>query len=224
MRIALPLLLLALLFPQLSQAQDVRYVSDKSTVPLRSGPGNEFRIVHRGIPSGTKLTVAKASSDDEWSKITTVRGTSGWIRSQYLMQDRPAAQKLDAAVSRASKATERSTSLTKEVQSLKTERAKLLSQINNSGSELDSVSTELTDLKKISGKSVQLDIDNRRLVQNTETLRSEVEMLQSENQRLQDKVKSEDFLDGALAVLLGVVIALVAPRLIPKRRKNSSWA
>jgi SH3 domain protein len=49
-------------------------------------------------------------------------------------------------------------------------------------------------------------------------------MLKSENQRLLDKIKNEDFLNGAMAVLLGVIIALVAPRLVPKRRKNSGWA
>jgi SH3 domain protein len=48
-------------------------------------------------------------------------------------------------------------------------------------------------------------------------------MLQAENQRLLDKLKSEDFMNGALAVLLGVIIALITPRLVPKRRKNSGW-
>jgi SH3 domain protein len=49
-------------------------------------------------------------------------------------------------------------------------------------------------------------------------------MLEAETIRLQDKLKNEDFMNGALAVLLGVIIALVAPRLVPKRRKTSSWA
>ena len=79
-------------------------------------------------------------------------------------------------------------------------------------------------MKQISGNAIQLDIDNRRLVEESENLRSDVEMLESENQRLQDKLESEDFLNGALAVLLGVIITLVVPRLWPKRRKSSSWA
>ena len=61
-------------------------------------------------------------------------------------------------------------------------------------------------------------------MEETENLRSEVEMLEAENQRLQDKLKSEDFINGALAVLMGVVITLVVPRLWPKRRRSSSWA
>ena len=224
MRPAVPLLLFSLFLSTVSQAQDIRYVSDKQYVPLRSGAGNDYRITHRGIPSGTRLKVARTSGDGVWAEITTDRGTSGWIRTQYLMQEAPAQNKLDAATQRAAKATEQSSTLAAEVEVLQAERDALHNQITSSESEFGSVSEELTQLKQISGKSVQLDIDNRRLVVDSENLRSEVEMLKAENQRLQDKLESEDFLNGAMAVLLGVIIALVAPRLIPKRRKNSGWA
>lgn len=224
MRLSAPLLLLSLVFCAAAQAQDVRYVSDKQFVPLRSGAGNEFRIVHRGIPSGTRMTVARTSDDGDWSEITTDRGTSGWIRTQYLMSEVPAAQKVSSATARATEAVEKSTALASEVEVLQAERTELLDQINNTGSNLDTVSDELAQLKQISGKSVQLDIDNRRLAEESENLRSDVEMLKAENLRLQDKVRSEDYLDGALAVLLGVIITLVVPRLAPKRRRNSEWA
>ena len=224
MRLALPILLLSLLSPYAALAQDVRYVSDKQFVPLRSGAGNDYRIVHRGIPSGTRLTVGRTSSDGVWAEITTERGTSGWIRAQYLMAEVPAQRLLDAATRKAQSASEKSAALSAELQAITAERTELHSKISADGSQLDSVSQELAQLKQISGKSVQLDIDNRRLVETTENLRSEVEMLKSENQRLLDKIKSEDFLNGAMAVLLGVIIALVAPRLVPKRRKNSGWA
>ena len=224
MRRAIPLILLTLLFTGAAQAQDIRYVSDKQFVPLRSGAGSDYRIVHRGIPSGTRLKVARTSSDGEWAEITTDRGTSGWIRTQYLMQDLPAQNKVDAAVKRAADATAKSTALGSELSALQAQRAELEGKLDSNGSELGSVSEELAQLKKISGNAVQLDTDNRRLVLESENLRSELEMLKSESQRLQDKLDSEEFLNGALAVLLGVIITLVVPRLWPKRRKSSSWA
>lgn len=224
MRLALPLLLLSVLFSVATQAQETRYVSDKQYIPLRSGPGNQYRIIHKGLPSGTLLKQARTSEDGVWAEITTDRGTTGWIRSQYLMEDVPAQNKLNAAIQRADRAAKRSAALQAELETLKSERAGLLDKITTSDSELGGISQELAQLKQISGKAVQLDIDNRRLVEDTENLRSEAEMLESENQRLQDKLESEDFLNGALAVLLGVIITLVVPRLWPKRRKSSSWA
>lgn len=205
-------------------AQDTLYVSDKQYIPLRSGPGGDYRIIHRGIPSGTRLTVGRESDDGTWSEITTANGTSGWIRSQYLMSDVPAQVRLTAAETRAQEMTQANDTLKNEVKALQAERVELLNQVTNTDSSFRGVSEELAQLKQISGKAVQLDTDNRRLVEESENLRSEVETLKSENQRLQDKLDSGAFLDGALAVLLGVIITLVVPRLWPKRRKSSSWA
>ncbi len=222
LRIALLTLLVLASLPAL--AQDVRYVSDKQFVPLRSGAGNEYRIVHRGIPSGTKLTVTRTSEDGEWSEITTERGTSGWIRSQYLMTSIPAALQVEAATAAAARAEQKSAQLAAELQAVKAARADLTGKLSSTGDDLDLVSEELAALKKISGKAVELDSDNRRLVVEAENLRAEVDTLEAENMRLQDKIRSEDFINGALAVLLGVFIALVVPRLVPKRRRNSEWA
>ena len=224
MRSTLFLVLFSLLFAAAAQTQNVRYVSDKQFIPLRSGAGSDYRIIHRGIPSGTRLTIARTSGDGEWAEITTEKGTTGWIRTQYLMQDLPAQNRVDAAEKRAANAVAKSATLSEELAALRAQSTELEGQLNSSGSELGSVTEELAQLKQISGNAIQLDTDNRRLVEESENLRSEVEMLESENRRLQDKLESEDFLNGALAVLLGVIITLVAPRLWPKRRKSSSWA
>jgi SH3 domain protein len=205
-------------------AQDIRYISDKQYIPLRSGAGTDYRITHRGLPSGTRLTVKQLSADGEWAEITTDGGSSGWMRAQYLMTQAPAQTKLEEALRRAEQATQSSAELQATLDQLETERGELLNAVTDTDSELETVADELTKLKQISGKALQLDQDNQRLVVESETLRSEVEMLQSENQRLQDKLDSEDFLNGALAVFLGVIITLVVPRLWPKRRKSSSWA
>ena len=205
-------------------AQDVRYVSDQQFVPLRSGAGSQYRIVHRGIPSGTRLTVTQQSEDGDWAEITTDRGTSGWIRSQYLMTDTPAQVALDSAQQRVQTLADENATLQSQLDALNSEKVDLLNQSTSTESDLRSVSEELTQLKQISGKAVQLDADNRRLVETSETLRASVDMLESENQRLEDKLRSNAFMDGALAVLLGVIIALVAPRLWPKRKRNDGWA
>lgn len=223
LRLPLPLLLLSLLYSTASVAQDIRYVSDKQYVPLRSGASNEYRIVHRGIPSGTRLTVARTSNDGEWAEVTTDSGLTGWIRSQYLMSEIPAQRRLSAATQQIAESGEESADMTTQIQELETEREDLLIMITTSDAELDQVRQELHQLKKISGKAVQLDTVNRQLVEETENLRSKAEMLQAENQRLTGKLENEDFMNGAMAVLLGVIIALVAPRLVPKRRKTSSW-
>lgn len=224
MQRAFSLFLLVLTFWADSTVAETSYVSDKQLIPLRSGPGSNYRITHRGIPSGTKLEISRTSENGEYAEITTVKGTQGWIRTQYLMTELPAQNKVDAAQQKALTLTEQNRTIKAETKTLKQERTELLAQVKNTSGSLDGTTEELAKLKKISGNAEQLDIDNRRLMVASEELRSEVETLEAENQRLQDNLKSKAFMDGAIAVLLGVIIALVVPRIWPTRRKNSSWA
>lgn len=203
---------------------ETRYVSDKQLIPLRSGPGSNYRVTHRGIPSGTQLEVNRTSINGEYAEITTVKGTEGWIRTQYLMTELPAQNKVDAAQQKAQSLAAQNRTFRAESKTLKQERTELLTQVKNTSGSLDSTTEALAKLEKISGNAVQLNTDNNRLMIESEELRSEVETLEAENQRLQDNLESEAFMDGAIAVLLGVIIALVVPRIWPTRRKNSSWA
>ena len=83
---------------------------------------------------------------------------------------------------------------------------------------------ELSQIKQISGAAIELDSRNQSLAKSLETKRSEAELLKLENVRLQERIKSNQIIDGALAVLLGVIIMALAPKLVPKRRRNDGWS
>jgi SH3 domain protein len=228
LRFSLPLLIVCWLFSAVALAEDIRYVSGTQNVALRSGAGDDNQIVHRGIPAGVRVIVARTSEDGLWAEITTDDGDTGWIPTQKLLVEplvptdgttAIVTEALPAVASEGASDDMADTDATAEGTPVDIEE-----QMRLRDEQFNAVAQELYRLKRVSGQAEQLDIDNRRLVENTENLRSKVEMLQAENLRLHDKVESEDFMNGALAVLLGVVIALVAPRLVPKRRKNSGWA
>lgn len=215
--------LIALLLSSEVLAQDIRYISDTQYVPVRSGAGTGFRIVHRGIPSGTPLTLRQVSEDGKWSEIAMDDGTSGWVRTQQLMAEAPARTQLVETAAQAEQLANENAQLAQELAALKAVRVQLEGEVDNADSTLQSLTEELAQLRQISGRSLQLDEENRRLVEETENLRAQADMLGAENLRLQESLRSSAFLDGALAVLLGVVITLVAPRLWPKRRRNDGW-
>jgi SH3 domain protein len=223
LRFSAPILLLSILFSAASLGADIRYVGGEQAIPLRGGAGEDYAIVFRGIPPGTRLTVARTSDDGLWADITADNGITGWIPTRNLVLQVPLPPKTTAATKPVQGVNEVSAVLPQEIPAQTMDPAELLNRIATCDSEFNAVAQELHQLKQVSGKAVQLDIDNHRLVEETENLRSDVEMLQAENQRLLDKLKSEDFMNGALAVLLGVIIALIAPRLVPKRRKSSGW-
>jgi len=224
LRIILSLLAILVLCASTAYAQDVRYISDVQYIPLRSGPGGEYRITHRGIPSGTRLVIGSRSDDGLFAQITTEKGTKGWVRAQYLMGSLPAQVKLDTAEQRVARLESKNANLASENSTLKTERVDALNQIRSTDGQLDKITKELAELETISGNAVQLNTDNRRFIVESETLKSDLEMVRAENQHLTDRLSSDAFINGALAVLLGVIITLAAPRLWPKRRRNSDWA
>ena len=76
-------LCLAMVSPN-SWASDTRYVADVFYVPLHSGNSTKHRIVHRGIKTGTKLTLLQADEQAGLSKVRTPGGTEGWIQNQFL--------------------------------------------------------------------------------------------------------------------------------------------
>jgi len=207
-----------------SVAQETQYISDMVLVPVRSGPGTDYRIVNRGLPSGTALLVYGLSDDGEWTEIETRGGTRGWIPTQYLQKEPPAGLLIN--------------DLRLELEQVRGERDRLVSQLNQSSTEvteadetivelnttLESTQAELTEVKRVSAAALDLDLMNQQLVAELESERSEADLLRLENVRLRERIANNQILDGALAVLLGVILAVVAPRLWPKKKRQDGWS
>ena len=207
-----------------SVAQETQYISDMVLVPVRSGPGTDYRIVNRGLPSGTALLVYDLSDAGEWTEIETRGGTRGWIPTQYLQKEPPAGLLIN--------------DLRLELEQVRGERDRLVSQLNQSSTEvteadetivelnttLESTQAELTEVKRVSAAALDLDLMNQQLVAELESERSEADLLRLENVRLRERIANNQILDGALAVLLGVILAVVAPRLWPKKKRQDGWS
>ncbi len=205
-------------------AQETRYISDTLLVTVRAAPENEATIVHRGLSSGTAVLSYAMSEDSEWVEIETRNGLRGWLRAQYLQTEPPASLLIgDMRI---------------ELEKMRAERDRLAAQLNESSSEanladdaidqltaeLESVSSELVEIKRVSSAAIELDLMNQQLVAELESERSGADLLHLENVRLRDRIANNQILDGALAVLLGVILAVVTPRLWPSRKQNDGWS
>ncbi len=200
------------------------FVSEKHFVPLRSGPGNEFRVIHRGIPNGTRLSVEETSENGEYSRIITAGGSEGWMRSQYLTNQTPAAEVVNTLTADNTELQKELGAIGAQLQTIQKDRDTLAGKLNVTEKALASRSAELAEIKRVSANAISLDNDKRRLLEEREILRSQLEVLEAENLRLLEKRENRALINGALAVLLGVIITLLVPHLWPKRRSNSNWA
>ena len=196
------------------------YISDQLTVPVRSGPSGGHRIVHRGLPSGTRLEVLEIDEAAGFSRIRTQRGTQGWIRSQYLVTEPTARLRLITA-EQALRQTE--SALADERQTVKdlTRTSERLQNANQLAADtLKELTKELEQIKTLSANALETHAKNQQLNENNARLHDELDDLSEQYTQLQENTENERLLIGAGLMLLG----LLAGVLIKTRPRRSGWS
>lgn len=223
-RILLPLLacLLCPLFSPLAMA-DRQYVSDVVFVPVRSGAGNQYRIVHSGIRSGTPLTVIDAPEGVEWIHVRTDGGIEGWIPSQYLTATPTARIQLTRAQAELAKATQRAEALQEQLNELTADHRELSATAERQIKERDQFSEELRELKVLSANAIDLDKRYQALLEQYDMTQTEADTLQAENHRIKSDKTVNQWLFGAGLLILGMVLMLILPALKSNKRQTD-WA
>ena len=204
----------------ISPAQAERaYVSDKLTIPIRSGHTSAHRI-KKYLNSSTVLEITGVSEDQEWSNVTAL-GTNGWVLNQYI-QDSPTAQILliDAQkkLSRLKSTSETQNQLLK---SLTSERDTLLKQHKKLTKVQTSTEQEFSDLKQLSANAIRIDKANSELIKDNQLMKVDMEQLKVER----DKYKSDNFNKG-LQLGAGILIIGFLVGYIMKskgRKRSNSW-
>lgn len=194
------------------------YISDQLYVPVRKGQGNQFAILHKGLPSGTKVTLIERDSD--WTKVATAEGINGWIRNQFLDESPPAKILLIAANSKIER-------ISKDLDELKAERESLFENYTETQASLRQIDEqarsseeELSALKAISASAIESHQRLQNVAQKIQLLQTENDVLKSENDSLRRSESTTFFLYGAFTVLLGVLIAVILPKLRSSKRQN----
>ncbi|WP_461481798.1 TIGR04211 family SH3 domain-containing protein [Porticoccus sp.] len=204
-----------------AQAETI-YVSDEYSVPLRSSPCPRCSILHKGIKSGTALTLVESNSEG-WSHVTTRSGLDGWMPSQYLQKEPSAREQLDAAKARLAAAEGKAGELKTQLAALEEENQQLGSQLENLQNSTQDISSELQSIKKVSANAISISQQNKELLERNGMLQSEIDVLKASNERLVGSERNTWFLYGALAVVMGSLLTLLLPRL-KKRKRFSEWA
>lgn len=203
-------------------AQETQYVRDTLYVELRTGQSFKHRIVHKGLVSGTPLTVLEVSEDKRYTFVRTESGIEGWIQTQYLSDTPSARDQLKASLAKQSRLETQAAALKKQLEQLKSEYQAAQSKAGELSSSSEQLQQELDEIKTISANALQLNRDVTKLRLNNQELSNKVDLLTADNQRLSDSSSNDAFMNGAFAVLIGVFITLIVPRLWPS--KSNDWA
>lgn len=211
-------LIICVLLPLPTMAA-TKYVSDQLRITLRSGQGNQFEII-KTLNSGTKLEILE-ETDTGYTRVKIPDGTEGWVRTQYLVDEQIAADKLANAESKLASAQEKLSKAQEELKVLRKEKTRLDSTLGKLKTEHSAASKELETLNELASRPKQLAQENIELRKQFEQISDELNLTKQENQVLKDRSKRNWFLAGAGVVILGMIIGLIIPKL--RLQKKSGW-
>jgi SH3 domain protein len=202
----------------LAAVGDTNYISDELSVPLRSGPSNAHRILHRGLPSGTQLTILAINEEAGFTQIRTAGGLEGWVTSQYLTAKPIARDRLATAERRLKNLKDEIAKEREEGASIEAKYKETEANNQALNSQVEALSKELAELKLISADPIKEHARNVELTQQNTLLVGQVEELSSKARQLEKNVQLQWLLYGGGLVLIGLIFGLV----LKKRPKQQA--
>ncbi len=200
-------------WPTVTMAQQTAYVTDNLEITLRSGQGNDFRII-RLLTSGTELQVLEPG--DAWTRVR-VGGDEGWVRSIYLQDEPGANARLEQVMT--------------ELQRLRQENRALGDQLAQAEAQVETLSAnnrELTaDNQRMNrrlqeaGEGLALSDENKALRKDVIDLEREVQDLRREANRMAERERQDWFIAGAGVIVFGMLLGILLTRI--RWRRRNTW-
>ena len=195
------------------------YISDNLTVPLRSGPSNANRILHRGLPSGTQLAIVSRDADSGFVEIRTNNGTEGWLPEQYLVDEPIARDRLVVANRRIQELTDNLEALRTQLGTLSRDKGQSDRSNTTLNRRVATLERELAEIKRISAGAIEQNATNQRLNELNERLRTEVDDMVTAIAALENNVEQRWLMIGGALVFIGLLLGVV----IKSRPRRSAW-
>jgi SH3 domain protein len=220
----LPAVLVTVLLPARQAAADTVYIRDTLYVPLRGGQSPEYRILHRGLRSGTPVERLETNEETGYTRVRIEDGTVGWLQTQYLVEEPIAADLIGNMTSQleALEATHQQTLLRlREANEIKTT---LASDIASLTQENEQLNHELQQIRTLAADVIAIDEENQRMLEDQDSLLVEIQSLNQQNEALTDDSAMQWFMRGAGVVLISLLLGFLLGRRIYTRRNSGGWA
>lgn len=219
MKMTIRAMLLCLLATTTTGFAAPAWVSDEFEVMLRSGPSTT-NAIQLMVSSGTRLEVLERDADTGYSRVQTPGGTEGWVLTRYLMNEASAREQLRALTSQLTNANSRGTSLNSQLAAIKGEAEAADRQIAGLERDKSALQTELADIKRTAANVLQINAQNRELMDQLAETQIEVDTLTESNRQLSGQTTRYWFMTGALVMLVGVILGIWLPRIRWQRRSR----
>ncbi len=193
---------------------ETRYISDQLVVTVRSGKGNQYKILET-LPTATPVKILE--EDKNYVKVITQKGTEGYIQRHYVSAALPKKVQIEQLTKKIATLQQQ---LETQQQSVRTFQDKTKDQKNRTtelSAQLDQVQLALKkkedEYQSLLSKSenvVHLSTENEQLIEENNLLNSELLVLREENQAFHRSNMIQWFMAGAGVFLGGWIIGKIS--------------
>lgn len=194
------LTLLALSATAVSHAEETRYVSDELSTWVRSGPGDNYRLVGT-MNAGEQVTLLQ--TDNNYGQVKDSTGRTAWIPLKELNTSPSLRTRVPDLENQVKTLTDKLTNIyttwNQRTADMQQKVAQSDSVINGLKEENQKLKNELiVAQKKVSAANLQLDDKQRTIIM-------------------------QWFMYGGGVLGLGLLLGLVLPHMIPSRKRKDRW-
>jgi SH3 domain protein len=196
------------------------WITDKLEVQLRSGAGNQYRVI-KSLPFGTPLSIIDGNETNSYTHVSLESGEEGWVSTRYLSLTPIARADMEDNTKKLTALHDENQKLKAELASLRSSKEVAEKSSQDANAEMARLNSEVTSIRQASANVLHIQNERDQLTHEKVNLESELETLKREKQAMDASVKQDWFLIGAGVLFGGIVLGLVLPRM--SWRKKSSW-
>lgn len=184
------------------------WVSDRLEAPLRSCPGDRCRVV-KVVHPGNEMTQI-GYTPDGWALVVTSGDIKGYLPKRYLQDTPVASQQLEGAQRQSLEAVQAQQTLKTEMDTLKGRAESAEAEVGTLRKENYELKQELDYVKTVSGQTLVVNEDNRRMKSELETLHQRNTILEQESADVEGKNQRAWFMIGAGVLFIGWLVGRFA--------------
>ncbi|MGC6388024.1 TIGR04211 family SH3 domain-containing protein [Ewingella sp. S1.OA.A_B6] len=185
-----------------AHADEKRYISDDLITYIHSGPGNQYRIVGT-LNAGEQVTLRSVNDSTKYGEIIDSKGKTAWIPLDQLSNVPSIRTRVPDLEQQVKTLTDKLNNIDS---SWNQRTAEMQQKVASSDGIINGLKKENQDLKnqlivaqkKVSAVNVQLDDKQRTII-------------------------LQWFMYGGGVAGVGLILGLILPHLVPRRKKNDRW-
>ncbi len=185
-----------------AHAETTRYISDDLSTWVRSGPGNQYRLVGQ-VNAGEQVTLLNTNPETHYAQIRDQQGRTTWIPESQLNTDPSFKVRVPQ--------------LEQQVKTLSDKLANIDNSWNQRTAEMQ---------QKVAGSDSainQLKDENQRLKNALIVAQKKVDAANIQIDDKQRAIIMQWFLYGGGVLGLGLVFGLLLPHMLPRRKNKDRW-